>query len=84
MNLERLRKRVRQYLDQVGSAGDAGGALETRSWRRAAMRPWALVRAGALEGASSAGPLRPAGRGALGAGLGDPEPGPASSAHASY
>ena len=49
MNLERLRKRVRQYLDQVGSAGDAGGAVETRSWRRAAMRPWALVRAGALE-----------------------------------
>ncbi|MXQ89682.1 hypothetical protein E5288_WYG011499 [Bos mutus] len=32
------------------------------------MRPWALVRAGALEGASSAGPLRPAGRGALGDG----------------
>lgn len=84
MNLERLRKRVRQYLDQVGRPGARAGVWRRGSWRRAALPPWALVRAGALEGRRAPAFCgRPAGeRGAPGvsaspARVGAPEPGPA-------
>ena len=70
MNLERLRKRVRQYLDQVGGrSGERGpglgrqqGRLLSGSWRRAVLRAWALVRGKAPEGRGRAPrPLQPGG-----------------------
>lgn len=92
MNLERLRKRVRQYLDQVGPSGDAGGALETRVL--AARGPAALGFGASrtLEQASSAsvagrpgsaGP-RASPRAASRAGVGASQSGPKCSAHASF
>lgn len=59
MNLERLRKRVRQYLDQVGSA--AGGPVRTAGWPEALV--WGEPRREDAAPARSA-----AGRGQPGAG----------------
>lgn len=40
MNLERLRKRVRQYIDQVGRGAAAVGAAALGGRREAAAEPW--------------------------------------------
>lgn len=72
MNLERLRKRVRQYLDQVGvlaaalaRAGDAG--LQPPSAGTALRGPGAPRSQGRGPGDGELGPLCAGGWGALGA-----------------